>query len=208
MPSRKAFAAATTAALLLSYGAVQAQDAFNRNPTEVRAGAYTLDPAHSKITWSVNHLGFSTYVGQFAGGTGSLTIDPKQPATAKLDVKVNTAEVGTLNKALDDHLKSADFLDVAKFPTATFRATRVALTGARTADVAGDLTLRGVTRPVVIKAVFNQSGVNPVDKTYSLGFDGETTIRRSEFGIAYGLPAVGDEVTLRLEAEFKAAPPR
>lgn len=204
MLSRKALATGATAALLLSYGAVQAQDAFNRNPAEVRAGDYKLDPAHSKITWSVNHLGFSTYVGQFAGGTGALTIDPKAPQAAKLEVTVNTADVGTLNKALDDHLKSADFLDVAKHPTASFRATRVTLTGQRTADIAGDLTLRGVTRPVVIKAVFNQSGVNPVDKTYSLGFDGETTIRRSEFGVAYGLPAVGDEVTLRLEAEFKA----
>jgi polyisoprenoid-binding protein YceI len=205
MLSRKALAAGAAAALLLSYGAVQAQDGFNRNPTDVRAGSYTLDPAHSKITWSVNHLGFSTYVGQFAGGTGGLTIDPKRPETTRLEVKVNTGDVGTLNKALDDHLKSADFLDVAKFPDATFRATRVTLTGERTADVAGELTLRGVTRPVTLKAVFNQSGVNPLDKTYSLGFDGETTIRRSEFGIAYGLPAVGDEVTLRLEAEFKAA---
>lgn len=204
MLSRKALAAGA-GALLLSYGAVQAQDAFNRDPAQIQAGTYELDPAHSKITWSVSHLGFSTYVGQFAGGTGNLTIDPKSPQAAKLDVTVNTAAVGTLNKALDDHLKSADFLDVANHPTATFHATGVRLTGPSTADITGDLTLRGVTRPVVIKAVFNQSGVNPIDKTYSLGFDGEARIRRSEFGVAYGLPAVGDEVTLRLEAEFKAA---
>lgn len=208
MLSRKAIAAGGAAALLLSYGAVQAQDAFNRDPTKIQAGTYRLDPAHSKITWSVSHLGFSTYVGQFAGGTGDLTIDPKTPRTAKLNVTVNTADVGTLNKALDDHLKSADFLDVANHPTATFRATGVSLTGPRTADIAGELTLRGVTRPVTIKAVFNQSGVNPLDKTYSLGFDGETKIRRSEFGVSYALPAVGDEVTLRLEAEFKAAAPK
>lgn len=204
MLSRKAFLVGA-AAVLLSYGAVQAQDSFNREPAKIQAGTYRLDPAHSKITWSVSHFGFSTYVGQFAGATGGLTIDPKTPQTAKLDVTVNTAEVGTLNQRLDDHLKSADFLDVANHPTASFRASSVKLTGPRTADIAGDLTLRGVTRPITIKAQFNQSGVNPVDKTYSLGFDGEAKIRRSEFGVSYAVPAIGDEVNLRIEAEFKAA---
>lgn len=196
--------AAAVAALALSYGAVQAQDAYNRNPVEVRAGTYTLDPAHSKITWSVNHFGFSTYTGQFAGGTGTLTIDPKAPPAAKLDVTVDARQVGTLNKALDDHLKSADFLDVANHPTARFTSTRVVRTGERTADVQGQLTLRGVTKPVTLKATFNQSGVNPVDKVYSLGFDATAKIKRSEFGVSYAVPAVSDEVTLHLEGEFKA----
>jgi polyisoprenoid-binding protein YceI len=203
----RALAFSAAAALLVSFSAVQAQDAFNRNPAEVRAGVYTLDPAHSKITWSVSHLGFSTYVGQFAGANGTLTLDPKNPAASKLEVKVNTADVGTLHPQLDAHLKTADFLDVAKHPTATFKANRVTVTGERTADIAGELTLRGVTKPVTIKAVFNQSGVNPLDKTYSLGFDGEAKIRRSDFGVSYAVPAVSDEVVLKLEAEFKAAKP-
>jgi polyisoprenoid-binding protein YceI len=119
---------------------------------------------------------------------------------------VKTDSVGTLHDGLDAHLKNADFLDVANHPTASFRSRSIRLTGERTADIAGDLTLRGVTKPIVIKAVFNQAGVNPLDKTYSLGFDGEATIKRSDFGVSYGLPMVGDEVTLQLAAEFKAAP--
>lgn len=206
MLSQRLVLSASAAALLLSVGAVQAQDAVSPRPADVRAGTYALDPAHSKITWSVSHMGFSTYVGQFAGATGTLKIDPKAPRAAQLEVKVDTTAVGTLNKALDDHLKSPDFLDVAKHPTATFRATGVTLTGDRTAEVAGQLTLRGVTRPVTFKATFNQAGVNPVDKVYSLGFDGEAKIRRSEFGVSYGVPGVSDEVTLHLEAEFKASP--
>lgn len=196
---------AAVAAVAVTAGVVQAQDGFTRKPEEVRAGTYTLDPAHSKITWYVNHLGFSTYAGQFAGATGTLVLDPKAPAAAQLEVTVKTDDVGPLNEALDKHLKSADFLDTAKFPTATFKATRIVVKDGNEADIHGDLTLRGVTKPIVIKAEFNQAGVNPLDKTYSVGFDGEAKIRRSDFGIAYALPAVGDEVKLKIEAEFKAA---
>lgn len=193
------------AGLAVSAGVVQAQDAFVKNPAEVRAGTYTLDPEHSKITWFVNHLGFSTYAGQFAGATGTLTLDPKAPTAARLDVTVKTDDVGTLNAALDKHLKTPDFLDTAKFPTATFNSTRVVVTGDGEADIHGDLTLRGVTKPIVIEAEFNQAGPNPMSKVYTVGFDGEAKIRRSDFGIAYALPAVGDEVTLKIEAEFTAA---
>lgn len=205
MQFQKFAAAGALAALVISAGAVQAQDAFTRKPAEVRAGTYRLDPEHSKITWFVNHLGFSTYAGQFAGASGVLTLDPKAPAASKLEVTVKADDVGTLNAALDKHLKSADFLDTAKFPTATFRATRIVVEGEGEADVHGELTLRGVTKPIVIEAEFNQAGVNPLDKTYTVGFDGEAKLRRSDFGITYGLPAVGDEVTLKIEAEFKAA---
>lgn len=197
---------AGAAVALLAAGALQAQDALTKDPAQVRAGSYTLDPAHSKITWSVNHLGFSTYTGQFAGGTGVLQIDPKAPQAAKLEVKVDTTQVGTLNEALDKHLKTADFLDVANHPTATFRSTSVKLVDKDTADITGQLTLRGVTKPVTIRADFHQAGVNPLDKTYSLGFDGTTTIKRSDFGVNYAVPMVSDEVTLHLEAEFKLSP--
>lgn len=191
------------AALAFSPLAVGAQSPFTSNPAEVQAGAYRLDPAHSKITWAVNHLGFSTYVGQFSKVEGDLRIDPKNASAAQLNVTVDANSVGTLNPALDAHLKNADFLDTGKFPTATFKATSVRLTGERTADITGDLTLHGVTKPVVVKAKFNQAGVNPLDKTYSLGFDGSAVIRRSEFGISTYVPAVGDEVTLTIEAELK-----
>lgn len=171
----------------------------------MRAGTYVIDPAHSKITWSVSHFGFSTYVGQFTGVAATLKLDPKALDATDLQVTVDTASVGTLNPALDTHLKSPDFLDAAKFPQATFKATSVKPTGEKSADITGDLTLHGVTKPVVIHATFNQAGVNFIDHKYSLGFAGTTVLKRSEFGIKTYSPAIGEDVTLQIEAEFKAA---
>jgi len=195
--------AALSAALIFSPAVGLAQS--SPNPAEVKAGTFAADPGHTKITWSVNHFGFSTYVGQFSQVAGTLKLDPKTLDATALDATVQTASLGTFNPALDTHVKSADFLDVAKFPTATFKATGVKATGDRTADIAGDLTLHGVTRPVVIQATFNRGGANPVDKAYRLGFSGKTVIKRSDFGIKTYVPAIGDEVTLQIEAEFKAA---
>jgi polyisoprenoid-binding protein YceI len=177
----------------------------SQSPADVKAGAYVLDPSHGKVTWSVNHFGFSTYVGQFTGVAATLKLDPKAPQASALDVTIDTGSVGTLNPALDTHLKSPDFLDAAKFPQATFKATSVKLTGAKTADIAGDLTLHGVTKPVTLQATFNQAGVNPVDHKYSLGFAGAAVVKRSDFGIKTYVPYISDEVTLQIEAEFKAA---
>lgn len=193
------------AVVLAPVSATWAQGGLTHAPAEVRAGTYVLDPGHSKITWSLSHFGFSTYVGQFAKVDGTLTVDPKTPTAAKLDVTVDTASLGTLNPALDTHVKSPDFLDVAQFPQATFKATSVKVTGETTADITGDLTLHGVTKPVVVHATFNQAGVNPIDKKYSLGFDGEAVLKRSDFGVKTYVPYIGDEVTLKIETEFKAA---
>jgi polyisoprenoid-binding protein YceI len=201
----KTAALGLAAALLLSAGAVQAQ-AISASPAAVQAGSYKLDPGHSKITWSVTHFGFSTYIGQFASVNGTLKLDPKAPASDAVDVTVDTGSLGTLNPALDTHLKSKDFLDVAAFPTATFKATKVTVTGERTANIDGQLTLHGVTKPVVVQATFNQGGANPLDKKYSLGFAGSAKIKRSEFGITSYVPAISDDVTLTIEAEFKAVP--
>jgi polyisoprenoid-binding protein YceI len=197
--------AAFAAALALSAaGAAQAQ--ISPSPAAVHAGTFKIDPNHSKITWSVTHFGFSTYIGQFSHVDATLKVDPKAVGATALEVTVDANSLGTLNPALDTHLKSKDFLDVAAFPTATFKATKVAQTGEKTADVTGELTLHGVTRPVVFHAVFNQGGVNPLDKKYSLGFAGSAEITRSDFGIKAYVPAISDKVTLTIEAEFKAAP--
>ncbi|MET0271402.1 MAG: YceI family protein [Phenylobacterium sp.] len=197
--------AALGLALALAAGA-PASAQISTVPAQVQAGAYKLDSSHGKITWSVSHFGFSTYVGQFATVNATLTLDPANLAATKLEAVVDTTSVGTLNAALDTHLKSPDFLDTAKFPTATFKATTVTRTGDRTADIAGNLTLHGVTKPVVVKATFNQAGPNPMVKTYQLGFAGSAVIKRSDFGITTYVPAIGDEVTLTLEAEFRAVP--
>ncbi|MGB3805661.1 MAG: YceI family protein [Erythrobacter sp.] len=188
---------------VLSGGAIAQSDALTQNPVEVRSGSYVLDPAHGKITWSVDHMGFSTYVGQFTDVAATLDLDVRNPSASTLSATIDTDSVGTLNDQLDSHLRTADFLDTANFPQAQFAATSIRLIDRDSAAITGNLTLRGVTRPVTIEADFNQAGINPVDQKYSLGFDGETTIKRSDFGINYGLPMLGDEVTLNLEAEFK-----
>lgn len=193
-------------AVSLTGAAIAQSDALTREPAQVRSGSYVLDPAHGKITWSVDHMGFSTYIGQFSGVSADLQLDSANPAASRLDASVKMDSVGTFSDGLDKHLKTADFFDTAKHPTATFRATSIRRTDADSADIAGNLTLRGVTKPIVIKADFNQAGVNPVSKLYTVGFDGKATIKRSDFGISYGLPMLGDEVTLQLEAEFVAKP--
>ena len=190
------------AALLIAAPAAQAQ--MTTSPAATLAGTYKLDPAHGKITWSVNHFGFSTYIGQFSTVNATLKVDPKAVGATALDVTVDTNSLGTLNAALDTHLKSKDFLDVAAFPTATFKATKVTQTGEKTADITGDLTLHGVTKPIVVHATFNQGGANPMDKKYELGFAGSAEITRSDFGIKAYVPAISDKVTLTIEAEFKA----
>ncbi len=195
-----------TAALALALVAAPAAEAqTSRAPADVRAGAYVTDAGHTKVTWSVTHFGFSTYVGQFSKVDGTLKLDPKAPQAAELQVTIDTASVGTLNAALDGHLKGPNFLDVAKFPTATFKSTAVKVTGERTADVTGDLTLHGVTKPVTLQVTFIQGGLNPLDKKYSLGFQAKTTIKRSEWGVKAYSPAVGEEVTLQIDTELKAA---
>ncbi len=192
-------------AAVLAAAPGRADTGFVTDPALVKAGAYVLDPDHGKITWSISHLGFSTYRGQFTGVEAKLTADPKAPEKSTLTVTVAMDSVGTLNPELDKHLQSPEFFDVAKFPTATFKATKVAVTGKDTGTITGDLTLHGVTKPVTLQATFHQAGLFPMDKKYRMGFDAQATIKRSDFGIDAYLPLLGDTVTLDIEAEFVKA---
>lgn len=203
----KLLKSASLAALVViagAAGAVTAQDPIVRDPAQVRAGTYDLDPSHGKITWSVDHMGFSTYVGQFVNVSGELTLDPADPSRSTLRASIPVTDVDANDDALDGHLLTPDFFDAANHPVATFVATSIVVDAddRDEATVSGDLTLRGVTRPVVMEVDFNQAGVSPVNQRYTVGFDGEATIRRSEFGIEYGLPFLGDEVELHIEGEF------
>lgn len=199
------YAAAGAAALaLLAGGGVVAQSALTKVPSEVRAGAYDLDSGHGKITWSVDHMGFSTYYGQFVNVQAQLTLDPANPANSSLTATIPLTEVDSNSDGLDRHLQTADFFDTANHPTATFVSRSITLDAddANEATVVGDLTLRGVTRPVTIEVEFNQAGPS-MGNTYKAGFDGEATIKRSEFGITYGIPmGLGDDVKLHIEGEF------
>lgn len=196
---------AVAGALVLSLvgGVVTAQTAATRIPAEVQAGTYKLDSAHGKITWAINHLGFSTYRGQFTNVSADLTLDPANPSASTLTASVPLADVDPADDALKAHLQTPDFFDVAQFPTASFVATAIVVDSddATEADVTGNLTLHGVTRPVTLEVQFNQAGPS-MGGVYKVGFDGETTIKRSEFGITTYLPALGDEVELHIEGEF------
>lgn len=199
----KPLLAGAAALSLLASGGVVAQSANTKNPAEVRAGAYALDSAHGKITWKVDHLGFSTYIGQFVNVQAELNIDPANPSAGTLTATIPLTDVASNSDGLDRHLQTADFFDTANHPTATFRSTRIEIDSddATEADVYGELTLRGVTRPVKMEVQFNQAGP-AMGGGYKVGFDGEATIKRSEFGINYALPAIGDDVKLHLEGEF------
>lgn len=195
--------AATAVALsLMAGGAVVAQAALTKNPAEVQAGTYGLDARHGKITYYVDHLGFSTYVGQFTGVEAQLVLDSANPANSTLTATIPLAKASLDDEGLHRHLQTADFFDTANHPAATFRSTRIVVDAddKNEADVYGELTLRGVTREVKMEVEFNQAG--SMRSKYVAGFDGEAKIKRSDFGITYGLPAIGDEIKLRIEGEF------
>ena len=201
-PFMKYALAGALAVSLAAGGAVVAQAALTQTPSEVTAGAYDLDSSHGKITWSVNHLGFSTYTGQFVNVKAELKLDVANPSASTLTAAIALTDVAPNDDRLKAHLQTADFFDTANHPTATFvsRSVTVDADNANEATVVGDLTLRGVTKPVTIEVEFNQAGT--AMGAYKAGFDGEATIKRSDFGINYALPAVSDEVELHIEGEF------
>ena len=166
------------------------------------AGRYRLDPQHARITWSVDHLGFSIYRGLIPQVQGSLLIDPALPQAARLEATMAMAKLTSLDEALDRRLRSAQFFDVARYPTAGYRALGLVMTGPDTAQLRGDLTLCGVSHPVTMNVRFQRAGPDPVDGVLTLGFEGTAIVRRSLFGIGAYAPLVGDDVALQLEAEF------
>ncbi|MFM2045232.1 MAG: hypothetical protein RLY86_3808 [Pseudomonadota bacterium] len=176
------------------------------NPAEVKAGTYKVEPTHAKIVYAISHLGFATYYGTFPKLDGTLVLDPADPTKSRIDITVDVAAVDSNLDKMDEHLRAADFFDTANFPTATFKSTKVERTGDKTARITGDLTLKGVTKPVVLDATFNQAGVNMINNVYSIGFDATATIKRSDWGITTYVPAVGDDVTLKMGIELQLQP--
>lgn len=169
----------------------------------IPAGTYSVDSGHTQVLFTLLHLGISEYSGQFVQPTGTLTLDPANPAKDKVEIVFPIDKVSTTVAALDAHLKKPEFFDAAKFPEGKFVSTKVTVTG-KTATIAGDLTLKGVTRPVVLAVRFVGGGANPMSKKINVGFAATTTIKRSDFGISYGVPMVGDDVRLTINAAFEA----
>lgn len=202
MTFRPLKAAALAAAFVVTPALVLAQSA-TTTPAAVQAGTYGVEPYHTRVLFAVSHLGFSTWYGEFTGASGSLTLDPAKLGESHVDIAVPAASISTSNAKLDDELKGDKWFDVAKYDTIRFRSTRITRTGANSADIAGDLTLHGVTKPVVLKARFNAAGVNPLDKAYTVGFEVSGDIKRSDFGVTTYVPMVGDDVHLIISAAFE-----
>lgn len=187
---------------LLALAALPVQAAPTTDLTQLEGGQFAVDKSHAKIIFSTTHFGFSTYYGLFNDFDAKLTFDPKAPAKSALGVTVNMNGIDTTNPKLDAHLKSADFFNAEKFPQAVFTATKIEVTGPAAGTITGDLSLHGVTKPVTLEATFNGGGQNPMTKAYVLGFNAVGHLKRSEFGISTYVPAVGDDVTLTISAEF------
>jgi polyisoprenoid-binding protein YceI len=172
--------------------------------TKVVAGNYAVEPGHTQIAWTVNHLGVSLFSGMFSQASGTLVIDPAKIAATKVAISVPVASVQTTSDKLTAELKSADWFDAAKYPTMTFVSTKVTPTGATTADITGNLTFHGVTKPVTIEAVFTGVG-SSMSKKANIGFTGSTDIKRSEFGFSTYVPLISDAVHLSISAAFQVA---
>lgn len=181
--------------------------------SRVVAGTYTADASHTLVGWRVNHFGFNDYFGLLGSITGTLTLDPANPAAAKVAMTIPVSKILTASPGLTAHLTKpapaggkADFFG-ANPADATFVSTGV-VPGAdgTSATINGNLTLNGVTKPVSIAATFAGAGNSMMTKALTVGFHGTATIKRSDFGVAYAIPLVSDEVKLDISVAFEKKP--
>lgn len=179
---------------------------------DAESGHYVLDPAHASVTWKIKHLGLSNYTARFAKIDSTVDLDAATPANSKLSVTIDANSVRTdfpfPEKTNFDKEIGGDarFLDGEKFPEIKFVATKITATGPKTGTVTGDLTLRGVTKPITLDATFNGTmKANPMMGAAKFGISAHGSIKRADFGMTYGAQFLGDTVELLIEAEYKLA---
>jgi polyisoprenoid-binding protein YceI len=178
----------------------------------IPAGDYKTDPTHTALTFTVNHLGYSHYTAQFNTIDARLKLDPAHPEQAALTVEIDplSLDLPAPPKGFHDELMGKAWFDAKAFPKITFVSSKVETTGANTAKVTGDLTLHGVTKPITLDVTFNggYAGMAGYDPNARIGFSATGSLKRSDFGIAYGIPAPGttmgvsDAVDFRIETEM------
>jgi len=185
---------------------------------DIPAGAYELDPAHASLIFRVDHLGFSNYTARFKRFTAQLQFDPQNLAASTLSVNVDPRSIETdfpdpAKLDFNATLQSEQWLNTAQYPDLSFRSTGIAVTGANTLRVTGDLTLRGVTKPVVLDTTFNGGYAgHPMDPRARIGFSARGSLKRSDFGVSFGIPepgttlGVSDQVEVIIESEFSGPP--
>lgn len=162
---------------------------------------YKIDPNHTSVVASWSHFGFSNPIANFGGAEGTITYDPANVGTSKVEVTLPLSGLDSHVAKFDEHLRSADFFDAEKYPDITFKSTKVEAAGDKKLRVFGDLTIKGVTRQVVLDTTINKIGEQPMAKRAAAGFDATTTIKRSDFGVDKYAPNVSDNVTLRITTE-------
>ncbi len=167
---------------------------------------YKLDPTHTDVIATWNHLGFSNPSAHFGQVDGVLVFDPDNVAASSVEVTLPLSGLNSFTAKFDEHLRSADFFEVEAFPAATFVSTKVEEAGEGKLKVTGDLTIKNISKPVVLDVTLNKLGEHPMRKVPTVGFDAVATVLRSDFGLGMAAPAVSDKVTLRITTEALAAP--
>ncbi|MBN33473.1 MAG: hypothetical protein CMM46_01605 [Rhodospirillaceae bacterium] len=166
------------------------------------AADYPIDPAHSSVNFRIDHNGFSSIWGRVNEGSGTISFDPADPESASINLVIQADSVDTNHADRNNHLRSPDFFNTAEFPEITFVSTAVEVTGDNTANVAGDLTMMGVTKEVVFATTFNQvGGFSWAPDTEVVGFSASGTVDRTEFGMMFGVGGLGSEVQVNFEVE-------
>ena len=179
---------------------------FNTDVTELRGGAYMLDPDHATLLWKINHLGFSTFIGRFNDFDATLDFDPENIESSQVEVVINTAGLDINNEEFAEELRGDAWFNVEEFPQAVFRSTSfIEAIDEDSFVFTGDLTLLGVTAPVDLEINFHGGGRNFLTRSYTLGFSASTSFLRSDYGLnRFTSFGVGDEIELEIHVEFMA----
>jgi len=170
--------------------------------SDVPSGEYGLDDYHGYITFTYSHIGFSTPQVGFRDFDANLSLDSENPENSSIEVVIDTNSIDSRVEEFNDHLRSGDFFDTANHPDATFRSTNIRRNDDGTFAVTGDLTIKGITKPVTLDATLNKAALHPMNKQPTVGFSAETQVLRSEFALGRAVPAVGDEVTIYITVEM------
>ncbi len=162
---------------------------------------YKIDANHTDVVATWSHFGFSNPIAHFGKVDGSITYDPADVGASRVEVTIPLSGLNSHVEAFDEHLRSADFFDAEKFPTVTFKSTLVKAAGKGKLKVSGDLTIKGITKPVVLDVTINKTGVQPIAKREAAGFSASVTVKRTDFGLGLYAPNVSDEVKLSITTE-------
>ncbi|MBM3556872.1 MAG: YceI family protein [Alphaproteobacteria bacterium] len=173
-------------------------------PLAAQAADYKIDPGHISVFFSADHIGYSKVYGLFRSVSGNFSFDEANMTAAKAKIMIKAESIDTNDKARDDHLRSPDFFNAKEFPDITFESVRIEKTGDKSGKLHGNLTLLGQTKPMTLDVTFNKLAPHPVpryNKIETIGFSARGTLKRTDWGMKYAVPAVSDDIPLIIEVE-------